>query len=321
MFDCIDRPFQASNWTGRIDAQEGKLGQRWHQQVSIYDESQALSLIGFCCDAGVARNQGRVGASLAPPVLRRVFGGLPAQPNSIIADVGDVMCDHDEMEAAQQRYANIITTLLHAGTIPIGLGGGHEIAYASFCGLRDYFIKNKQRPNIAIINLDAHLDLRIDNPPSSGTPFRQIAEDCHTLQWSFHYACLGVSRFANTVSLFERGQALGLRYIEDDVLTTMSRQEINHWLDDYLADKDYVYLTLDLDVLPAGVMPAVSAPAGFGVSLPTITYLLQYIINSGKVCLVDIAEYNPHYDQDDRGARVVARLMASIIESLLIKRK
>ncbi|MGC0076486.1 formimidoylglutamase, partial [Ralstonia pseudosolanacearum] len=46
-------------WQGRVDAEEGALGQRWHQVVRSADAASplngAVALAGFACDAGIAR--------------------------------------------------------------------------------------------------------------------------------------------------------------------------------------------------------------------------------------------------------------------------
>lgn len=71
-------------WQGRVDAEEGGLGQRWHQTVRSLDAASpltgAVALAGFACDAGVARNHGRVGAQAGPAAIRRMLANLPARP-------------------------------------------------------------------------------------------------------------------------------------------------------------------------------------------------------------------------------------------------
>ena len=310
-------PFTTDNWQGRIDAEEGERGQRWHQQVCADDGTQPLVLLGFACDAGVARNQGRIGAAASPPLLRRALAGLPTLPERTLADAGDVVCSGDgDLEAAQARFGDAVCTRLKAGKTVIGLGGGHEIAYASFSGVRDFVAAQDIPPRIGIINLDAHLDIRIDHRPSSGTPFRQMAEDCAARGWEFHYACIGVSRYANTVSLFDRADELGVAWLEDRDCHLGNRASMAKFVTDFIVNKDVIYLTLDLDVLPAATMPAVSAPAAYGVDVAVIDWLLREIIASGKVRMMDVAEYNPRFDIDTHGARVAARLLATAIEAL-----
>lgn len=298
---------KAGVWQGRIDGEEGEGGRRWHQIMRAHTD-QALALVGFACDAGVARNQGRIGAAQAPDALRQALAGLPVWAGLDIGDGGDVVCTGDALEAAQAAYARQVADWITRGVLPIGLGGGHEIAYAAGTGLRLALPEAR----IGIINIDAHLDVRIDARPSSGTPFRQLADDARAQGHDFHYACLGASRFANTASLFARAQQLGAWVVEDSELLEQPWTHIASALDTFCADKDAIYLTLDLDVLPAAIMPAVSAPAAFGLPLALVEKLLRQIFASGKVRLCDVAEYNPRFDIDNHGARTAARLIAQM---------
>src|SRR3546814_6457951 len=77
----------------------------------------------------------------------------------------DVSCADTDLENSQIGFARKITALLDAGHFPIGMGGGHEIAYASYLGLVNSDIALGKR--IAIVNLDAHFDLRESSVASS----------------------------------------------------------------------------------------------------------------------------------------------------------
>ena len=60
-----------SVWQGRVDAAEGALAPRWHQAMRPLARDTGAGtvvLIGFACDAGVPRNQGRTGAAGGPAV-------------------------------------------------------------------------------------------------------------------------------------------------------------------------------------------------------------------------------------------------------------
>ena len=81
----------------------------------------------------------------------------------------------------------------------------------------------------------------------------------------------------------------------------------------FLDGIDVLYLTIDLDVLPAGVAPGVSAPAAYGVPLPVITAVCRQVAWSGKLLHLDIAELNPALDVDGRTARVAARLLDTLL--------
>ena len=102
---------------------------------------------------------------------------------------------------------------------------------------------------------------------------------------------------------------LGVWYELDEAMTQRELPELLNGLDAFIARCDHLYLTIDLDVLPAAVMPGVSAPAARGVELAVIEPLIAHIRASGKLRLADLAEYNPTLDQDQRSARVAARLI------------
>lgn len=307
-------------WQGRLDAVEGELGLRWHQVMqqkpTPENLNQTVALIGFSCDVGVARNHGRVGAVKGPDAVRNLLGGMPVHEASRLLDAGNVVCHADDMEGAQSALSASLAELLAQGAFPIAIGGGHEIAYGTFGGLAQYLSHQnpEHKPRIGIVNLDAHFDLRLNEngQSSSGTPFRQIADDCRERGWDFNYCCLGVSRFANTPALFQRADELNVAWRLDDDMGILKLEQTLTVLNDFLAKVDHVYFTIDLDVLPASVMPAVSAPAPRGVSLEVVEALLDALVVSGKLRLADLAEFNPTYDVDNQGGRVAARLIARL---------
>lgn len=317
-------------WQGRSDEAEGRLGLRWHQvvQPEAAAAGAGLAVLGFACDAGVARNHGRTGAGAGPAALRAMLSNLPARQGMALFDAGDVRClpqaGGDGLEPAQEQLSARVQGLLARGLFPLVLGGGHEMAYGSFGGLARHLSQAGQggaAPRIGIVNLDAHFDLRLAERASSGTPFRQIAEDCAARGWAFHYCCLGVSEYANSEALFARAGALGAQWRLDADMGVLQRAATLEQLAAFMAGVDHLYLTICLDVLPASVAPGVSAPAAHGVGLEVVEAVVDLVARSGKVRLADIAELNPRYDIDARTARTAARLAARIADGLLAAAK
>ena len=211
-------------WSGRIDQEENpELALRWHQQIKAFDPASSASgvaLVGFASDEGVRRNKGRPGAAKGPDLIRKAIAPLPWNRNKPAWDAGTVHCEGQDLESAQARYAQLVTDILDRGVQPIGLGGGHEIAWGSYQGLIHH-LENKQQSHskpikAGIINFDAHFDLRLpENGPSSGTPFWQIAEYAKAKGYPYRYLCLGVSHTSNTRALFKRAQSLNVTYLTD----------------------------------------------------------------------------------------------------------
>lgn len=301
-------------WTGRKDTAEGEHGRRWHEIVTQDGDVQAgdVVLIGFGCDAGVRRNGGRPGAADGPTAIRAMLANLPAWPGLSLRDAGDVTCQGDALEEAQMHLAAQISHIVKTGAFPIALGGGHEIAFASFSGLFNALPHDGAPQRIGIVNLDAHLDLRADPRPSSGTPFLQAARLCAEKNWPFRYACYGASLFANTQGLFHRAAEHGVDIMLDDEMVPGREDEIVNRLQHFCETVDHIYLTIDLDTLPAGSAPGVSAPAARGVEPALIELAIDTLAATGKLKVADIAEMNPLFDIDGRTARIAARFVARL---------
>lgn len=307
-----------SLWHGRIDREEGSGPLRLHQWIRAIDEQCAgpgCALIGFACDEGVRHNQGRIGSALAPAAIRRALAETANHMVKHLYDAGDVVYRSGSLEVAQEVLAQQVASLLHKDLTTVVLGGGHETAYGSYMGLRRHLDRVNPDGVLGIINFDAHFDLRCtDSGASSGTPFTQIAEACRLRGQPFRYACYGINRFANTGPLFERSESLGVAYRLDTELLSAGREPLACSLREFAAVCDHVYLSIDLDVLPAGVAPGVSAPAALGIPFDLLLYavdvLRQAVDATGrhKLLLADICELNPHYDIDGRTAKVAARL-------------
>ncbi|HUR54539.1 MAG TPA: formimidoylglutamase [Gemmataceae bacterium] len=294
-----------SVWKGRVDAADGPNAVRWHQRVQPLTPGchSGVALVGFACDEGVRRNGGRVGARDAPPVVRKALANLAWHHDRPVYDAGDEACDGN-LEDAQDRLADAIAEVIAGKHRPLVIGGGHETAWGTFQGIK----RAKPRARVGVINIDAHFDLRGDVPANSGTPFAQIARWYSEHSEPFRYFALGVSQQSNTAALFDKADSLGVVYQHDFCLAPWELDQVHQLVEVFARPCDAIHLSIDLDVLPASVMPAVSAPASGGVQLEAVERLMNRTLALGKTVAVDIVEFNPSLDLDGRGAKVAARL-------------
>lgn len=316
--------FVEDRWKGRVDLDAAGFTARWHQLVGPVPDEGLLggsTLLGLASDAGVRRNHGRAGAAQGPTALRAMLSNVALPVPYPLYDAGDVVCADDDLEGAQAAYAATLKDLLDRRTFPVGIGGGHEIAWATWCGLADHLAAREETPRIGVLNLDAHLDLRDDERATSGTPFRQIGEDCARRGWSFQYACFGASRFANTAALFGRAEWLDARVILDEDMGVLQRDDVIDQLLLFLDNVDHLYMTVCLDVLPPDLAPGVSAPSARGVTLEVIEAIVLQAAVCGKLRVADVAELNPSFDIDNRTARVAARIIAGLVTRRLGTRR
>lgn len=307
-------------WQGRTDLEDGTQGRRWHQVIHSGTEQQdtppGVALLGLASDLGVRLNKGRQGAAAGPNALRAALANMAWHHGAMPAvDCGDTAVAQD-LATGQANYAKIVTRQLQAGHFVLGLGGGHEIAWASYQGCREYLEQQSQGQRLGILNFDAHFDLRLPAPSaSSGTPFYQISVDCGERDIPFDYCCLGVARTANTPALFQRAEHLGVRHLLDLECRDETAREL---IQPLLAEVDALYVTVCLDVFPPGAAPGVSAPAAPGVDP---AWVLRTLASVGQLCrkmgvtwlMADVAELAPPLDIEQRTARLGARVIDSCV--------
>ena len=312
----------SKNWTGRIDDPLNQKTFRIHQSISYIDmnleelpqaNGTAFVLLGFCCDEGIRRNQGRVGAAHGPKFIRKALGPIPWNTQKPIFDAGDVTCENEDMEAAQDLLSSLTARMLDKGYFPLVMGGGHEVAFGHFKGFRKH-IEKKEKNSWGIVNMDAHFDLRpVRDMGNSGTGFSQIADLSREKGDRFRYMVLGIKRSGNTELLFNRADSLGVTYLTATELYEPSEtsEEI---IQDFIAPCDHLYLTLCSDVFSTAYVPGVSAPQPLGLAPQRILALMASIIASGKVRCMDVAEISPAYDHDERSSRIAALMLYEVMQ-------
>ncbi|MFL0460412.1 formimidoylglutamase [Kytococcus sedentarius] len=321
-----DTPFDASSpapadatpWTGRDDG-PGAEHRRWHHVATGsggagQSGGPRVGIVGFASDEGVRRNAGRQGAAAAPPLLRTALAGMAAHRPFTLTDHGDVGYEGQDLESGHDAVGRAIATSLDGDELTLVLGGGHETAWGCYLGRAgSERLGGEAMGRTAVINLDAHFDLRQAERPSSGTPFLQMARAESAAGRELDYTVIGIAEPSNTAVLFETARELGVTWLTDVDATEEPALAL---VDEILARVDHVHLEIDLDVLPADIAPGVSAPAAVGVPVRTISAVVRHLAASGKLRIVDVAEYNPRYDVDSRTAKVAARLVTDIVHAL-----
>ena len=296
-------------WQGRLDGEE-LLYHRIFQRVKEENNYDAVStkdfvLHGFAVDEGVRRNKGRLGAKDAPDVIRKNMANFPViLPDFSLLDFGNIICDDGNLEDTQNALAKNVSKVLLKGGKSLVLGGGHEVTYAHYLGLKTAFPEQK----IGIINIDAHFDNREPENGvgvSSGTGFWQIAQEGEIN--SLH---IGIQRNSNTLKLFDTAHQFGMKYILADELFFENLPSIYQRIDDLLNSVDFAYLTICMDVFNASIAPGVSASAYNGIFADaTFMHFYRHILKNDKLLALDVAEVNPVFDIQDRTARLAACLM------------
>lgn len=293
------------NLEGRIDNPDVK--ERMHQVLEDYEkketDKQAPVFVGFSSDEGVARNKGLRGAAEGPFSVREKLASLPYTDE--IYDYGTVMGTED-LESSQQVLGTATADILNKKDFPLIIGGGHETLYGHYLGVREAYPDAK----IAVLNFDAHFDLRIEDRATSGTMFYQIL----TQDTNIDYYVLGIQESGNTGTLFDTADALNVNYAKMNEMRTSPK--VSGYMFKALENYDHVFATLCMDSVAEAYAPGVSMSTANGFTSVEIHDLIEKLAGVENLVSFDISEVAPALDEGDR----TSALAASIFHRFLISK-
>jgi formiminoglutamase len=289
------------------DPRLGEVIEPWRGDLEALTQGRAV-LVGFPHDEGVRRNHGRPGAAEAPHEIRRYLARLtPWEGAEDIdltrhppLDAGNVR-HAGSLEATQDALGQVIAGILATGAVPVVLGGGHETAYGHYLG----YVAAAEA--VAILNIDAHLDVRpyAGSAGNSGTPFRQVLEHPVRPLPDGRYVCLGAQPHAVSRE--------HLHYVRQHGGVVRWCGEVKGALERYFtAERNrlsavcHVYVTIDADAVQAADVPGVSAPNPLGLAGAEVAACARLAGRSPAVSSLDLVEINPQQDCDGRSARWAA---------------
>jgi len=306
LFGSTTRPDEGLFFT-RHDPNDIRLGETIVRPRDHFARCQVV-ILGCPQDEGVARNQGRVGARLAPTEIRRALYRQP-KPAAIdplrIFDLGDI-APRTTLEATHQRQYEIVRQLLQEGKVVIVLGGGNDIAYP------DVKAAAKTFDRVLAFNIDAHLDLRADEEPNSGTPYRQLLIERHLLPELFHE--VGIQPLANSSTYLEYAEAKG---VQIHLLDEVQKRGVDEVFRGPLSASQVkaIFWGFDLDSVRSSDAPGVSAPSPVGLTAEQICRIGTIAGRDPRTRILEVSEVNPTVDVDGRTSRLAALvLMHALVE-------
>lgn len=310
------------NWQGRSDGYPNAV--RYHEAVHCIDLCKGLDIdksrphigfVGYECDEGIIRNQGRPGAARGPKALRNALAALPIGPvgRTVFSDIGDIGCTQGRLEESQKELARAVGLLIRSGVHPILMGGGHEIAWAHYQGLVEAYPDK----TIACLNFDAHFDLRPlqEDKGHSGTSFLQIANLCQAQGKRLDYTNIGLQPLSNTPALFETAKELKIQVIEAEELQLKGPEAYLSAIDAILERAEILMVGICMDVFASAFAPGVSAPQPAGLFPYHVAPLLRRLAASPKVVGLHVAELSPPFDYDGRTAQLAAYMISSYVRA------
>lgn len=219
-----------------------------------------------------------------------------------MVDCGDIIGDARALDAHIHQAEQAVRSILHAGALPVILGGDHGIPIPV---LRAY----SGHGPITLIQIDAHLDWIDSKFGVAGgysSPMRRASEMDHVDQiFQIGLRCQGSARREE----FEAANAYGAHLITGRELQQRGMAQV---LCD-IPDGGNYYLTLDADGFDPSLMPAVAGPAPGGVTYLQAVQLIHGLVEKGRVVGMDICEITPARDVNDITSITAGRLILNLI--------
>ena len=268
-------------------------------------------VIGFPFDGTTAHRPGsRFGPSKlreASMVIESISLLTKINTDAIpIHDAGDVAIVHGDPKESLRRLREAVSIVVSRGKIPLIIGGEHIATLGTMEAMYDL---TEHSPPL-LVYFDAHMDLYEEWPPgqeiSYATTLRRLCERIGPSR----VLLLGVR--ACSPEELDFAQRNGIRFITSfDLMHDLSRAISR--LRSYVKDSK-IYLSIDLDVLDPGVMPAVSDPEAGGLDYMTFVSLLRVILCSSRKLLgADIVELNPLVSPESPAPYIASRVLMELI--------
>ena len=293
-------------WNGKIDSFEEDDLKLWQvvKDISEVQEKGGVCFVGYDTEDGILRDEGVAWAAEGADAIRKGLSELQSIKNLRIYDYGNL--EKKTLEEAQEEYSEKIADIYSKGLFPIGLGGGHDIVYGAYKGIRKAFPDKK----IGIISFDAHLDIKsYDERMTSETSFKKILDEDKNVE----YAITGFQRLENSRSLIKNADEKGVLVLEEEYPEEFTISSLKS----FVKKMDIVYVTICMDVFDGAAAPGVSFPTVLGMDSKKGKRILRALMETKKVVCLDFAEINPRYDVANRTSRLAGYMIYETMEKLV----
>lgn len=180
-------------------------------------------------------------------------------------------------EAMADEVERRMTAILDDGKFPVLIGGEHSVSIGAFRAMA------RRYPNLTILQLDAHSDMRDEY---EGSP-------CN-------HACV----MARAKELTPNITQVGIRSTAREELHNIDPKRTFHayriaedseWVERVSAQLgEEVYITIDLDVFDPSVLPSTGTPEPGGLHYREVMGLLRRVIREHRVVGLDVVELCPN---------------------------
>jgi len=225
-------------------------------------------------------------------------------------DVGEVM-------AVCRELSGRVGGAIREGRLPVVIGGDHSVAIGSIAGAASVV----GAENLAVVYIDGHTDINTDKTTLTGF--------IHGMPLA---AAMGLCderlTVGNRVNLKGTNTyILGARSIDEEEYPIIASHGVTLYTADAIRAKGIeavveellgaitapaIHVSFDVDFLDQAVFPSTGYRMPDGLTLADADAILTACFASGRVCSLDVVEYNPLLDTDRRDREKLFSLLKQI---------
>lgn len=235
-----------------------------------------------------------------------------------VVDAGDANIVPALAERGHAMIYRKVREVAGSGAIPIVLGGDHSITWPSATAIAEV-----RRPgSIGIVHFDAHADTAPETwgqLAGHGSPMRRLIESGAVKGRNFIQ--VGLRGYWPPPDVFDWMRNQGMRWhLMGEIEARGAEAVVADAIAEALDGPEFVYLSLDIDVVDPGLAPGTGTPEPGGLMTRELLRAVRQIVGAVELAGMDIVEVSPPYDWAESTAMIANRAALEAISALAAKK-
>lgn len=287
-----------------------------------------INIINACSDLGVAIDGARLGPKKIKEYIKddkRISNIIDLEPinNTKSNDSLDLAKNIDMLNEFNERLYKNIINLDDKNCINIALGGDHSISIASTLA------SVKKQNSLGIIWIDTHPDFNTFETTVTGNihglPLSTITNNNKNRLTRFHDGNFIKNKNAVIVGArdIDPPEKINLElanikvYTTNDIKTKNIADIISESIKIASNNTNGIHISLDIDVLDPKIAPGISTSFDNGLTKEELFEILIEILKyKDKIKSIDIVEFNPLNDQNNKTLKIIIEILQIFISNL-----
>jgi agmatinase len=236
-----------------------------------------------------------------------------------VVDYGDAVCLPGLVQLSHEAILRRVEEVVTRRITPVVIGGDHSITLPSATAVARGFAAGR----VGMVHFDAHADTAPDffgNLASHGSPMRRLIESGAIPGKNF--VQVGLRGYWPPPDILDWMKEQGMRWhlmgeINERGATAVMDQAIEEALD----GPDYIYVSVDIDVVDPAQAPGTSAPEPGGLTSIELLSAIRQVTLQTNVVALDVVEVSPPYDLTGTTAQVANRCILEFLSALAVARR